>query len=77
MSGQRVVSLDGTYDGELVRLECVPDRKGRTTSGPYPRHGDGLYVVVTERRSGTLLDYCGTTNELARYFPAGTLPADG
>jgi len=62
-----IVSLDGRYIGEQITLAAVPavTSNRRTVQ---PRHGDGEYIVVTDQH-GTLLDYCGTAEELARYFP--------
>jgi hypothetical protein len=66
-AGGTVVSLDGRLRGELVHLECVhrPSRSQRRAV--QPRHGDGLYLVVT--LDGHLIDYCGTTEEIRAHFP--------
>jgi hypothetical protein len=65
-AGGTVVSLDGRLRGELVHLECVP-RPGGQRRAVQPRHGDGLYLVVT--LDGQLIDYCGTTEEIRAHFP--------
>lgn len=67
-----VVSLDGRYRGELVRLEVVPNRGGRKLAAPYPAHGPGEHVVVTDAASGILVAYCYTAAEVRRYFPPGS-----
>lgn len=69
----KVYSLDGRYVAELIRLECVTDRPDEPDLvAPYPKHGDGLYVRVKDALHGELLAYCGTTEELAKYFPDAT-----